>query len=62
MNKIKSEINKQLNVMANYDTMWPIKQEHQIYGEVQMMGRIDGEDYRWFCKDGIVLMIPLSFL
>lgn len=41
---------------------WPIGAVHPEYGEVQMMGITGGEQYRWFCKDNIVSMIPLSVL
>lgn len=39
---------------------WVIGEKHPIYGEVQMMGRIGGEEYRWFVKDNLVSMIPLE--
>jgi hypothetical protein len=41
---------------------WNIGEIHPDYGEVQMMGTISKEKYRWFCKDNLVSMIPLSFL
>jgi len=42
---------------------WIIGTVHPIYGDVQAMGRIDGEQIRWFIgKDGVVSMIPLGML
>ena len=41
---------------------WVIGDIHPVYGEVQMMGTIGGERYRWFMKNNLVSMIPLSFL
>ncbi len=41
---------------------WIIGEVHPQYGEVQMMGRISGEAYRWFSKNNVVSMIPLSIL
>lgn len=41
---------------------WIIGSVHPVYGVVQMMGRTGGEAYRWMLKDGVVSMIPLTFL
>ncbi|WP_133719035.1 hypothetical protein [Methylocaldum gracile] len=41
---------------------WVLGETHPIYGEVQMMGVLGGEAYRWFAKDNLVSMIPLSIL
>lgn len=42
--------------------MWTIGQNHPIYGKVVMMGSLQGEAYRWFDKNGVISMIPLSVL
>ena len=41
---------------------WFIDDYHQIFGRVAMIGRIEGEEYRWMEKDGGISMIPLSTL
>jgi hypothetical protein len=41
---------------------WPIGSIHPEYGECQMIGITGGEAYRWFVKDNLVTMIPLSFI
>ena len=41
---------------------WILGEIHPIYGEVQMMANLKGESYRFMIKDGVVSMIPLSFL
>ena len=41
---------------------WKLGDIHPLYGEVVMMGTTGGERYRWFQKDNVVSMIPLSFL
>lgn len=42
---------------------WIIGAKHPVFGEVEMMGTIEGEAYRWFVNDkGVVSMIPLAYL
>ncbi len=42
--------------------MWFLGEIHPQYGEVVMVDVTGGEPYRWFVKDNMVSMIPLSFL
>jgi hypothetical protein len=40
-----------------------IGEHHPLYGEVIMVGIIEGESYRWFKDDnGTISMIPLDVL
>ncbi len=41
---------------------WVLGAIHPQFGEVVMMGTTGGEKYRWFQKDNLTSMIPLSFL
>ena len=41
---------------------WIIGEIHPIYGEIQMMGILSGERYRWAVKDNVVSMMPLEML
>jgi hypothetical protein len=41
---------------------WVIGEVHPVYGVCKMMGMISGERYRWFVKNNVVSMIPLSVL
>ncbi len=47
---------------AGSTAIWRIGEIHPLYGEVQMMGSLGGEAYRWFSKNNVVSMIPLSIL
>ena len=41
---------------------WKLGEKHKYYGEVVMMKCIEGEPYRFFNKDKVISMIPLSAL
>ena len=42
--------------------LWLLDSVHPMYGKVVGMGVLSGEKYRWFHKDNLTSMIPLSFL
>ena len=48
--------------MSEDSRKWIIGEKHPVYGEVGAMGVLNGEPYRWFVKDNLVSMIPLSML
>ena len=41
---------------------WNVGATHPVFGEVQMVGTTGGEKYRWFSKNNLISMIPLSCL
>lgn len=41
---------------------WPLHSNHSAFGKCVMIGRLKGEEYRWFDKFGVISMIPLDAL
>ena len=41
---------------------WNVGDKHPVFGEVQMVGTVGSEKYRWFSKNNLVSMMPILCL